>query len=143
METKQLLSRLNAKEDEIKKLNNEIKHLKSDLVGRNFALANSTLKEKFSELIQNISLHELLTSLSQLFQQIEFRYHYQMEEQQFKKLEEINKNNRLMLQDFIDKYLLYNIIEIDEFLLDSENLCKYIKQYASVLEELSEHLQSR
>ncbi|KAK6639005.1 hypothetical protein RUM43_007275 [Polyplax serrata] len=135
-EIKHLMSRLNQKDDEIKRLYNEIKQLKSDLIGKNHAVTNADLKEKFKKLIQNLPLQELLTLLSQFYQQIEGRYNKLMNSEQFKKLEEVNQRNRLMLQDFIDKYLLYLNADVEhDILQDTEQFCDNIQQYILISQE--------
>ena len=141
-EAKVLISKLQAKDDEINKYQCEIKQLKNDLIGKNI-IDDFALKEQFSKLFNSLSLNNLFMLLSQFFLQIELRYNNKiMENKQFEKFSEINQKNRLTLQDFSDKYLLYSSADINDkdFSVTFENLCESLDLYSSILNELTENL---
>lgn len=143
-ENKTLQSKLDAKIEEVQKLHKEIRQLKSDLSGKNLVIDNASLKDNTIDLFKNLVLQDLLVSISQFFHQLEITLKQILEEEQFKKFVDLNKKNRLFLQDFIDKYLLCYEKDTDEtFLSICACICNDIQHYIIVLEELTSCINPR
>lgn len=138
-ENKILLMKLNAKEEELKKLHNEMKLFRSEGSRRNIPSSNVDLTNKLTALVQNIPIPELLTCLKNFFHYFELWYKNACEESECSKFKECIQKYQSQLQDLIEGYSSYcvNIGSDEGFLSGSDKLSTAINSYIINLENLS------
>lgn len=143
-EIKALMTKLNAKENELQKIYNEYKLSKREGRSRNNSIEALELKNKFSGILQNLPVNDLLKCFSDFFKYFDHLYKKcANDKNKNSKLTELIEKNQSCLNNLKDGYSLYifNLFSNEGFFTGSENLC--IDGFVYNLEELSHQINFR